>query len=96
MSWERDPMSWERDKYFFFTCPLSAAVIFPSFSTLGNHLLNTISASPIPCQPYLISPIVMFALSPPLNMLIHSLCSILVRTDTKNGPWGAFGQKSGS
>ena len=26
MSWERDPMSWERDKYFF-TCPLSAAVL---------------------------------------------------------------------
>ena len=25
MSWERDPMSWERDKYFF-TCPLRAAV----------------------------------------------------------------------
>ena len=25
MSWERVPMSWERDKYFF-TCPLSAAV----------------------------------------------------------------------
>ena len=26
MSWERDLMSWERDKYFF-TCPLSAAVV---------------------------------------------------------------------
>ena len=28
MSWERDPMSWERDKKKF-TCPLSAAVELP-------------------------------------------------------------------
>ena len=31
MSWERDLMSWERDEYFFFTCPLSAAVIILYF-----------------------------------------------------------------
>ena len=32
MSWERDPMSWERDKKKF-TCPHSAAVIKASFQS---------------------------------------------------------------
>ena len=34
MSRERDPMSWERDKYFF-TCPLSAAVQLDLVNFLG-------------------------------------------------------------
>ena len=32
MSWERDPMSWERDKKKF-TCPHSAAVIKANFQS---------------------------------------------------------------
>ena len=35
MSRERDSMSWERDKYFFFTCPLSAAVQLDLVNFLG-------------------------------------------------------------
>ena len=34
MSWERDPMSWERDKKKF-TCPLSAAVDLTMFNRIN-------------------------------------------------------------
>ena len=49
MSWERDLMSWERDNYvvgtrkiFFFTCPLSAAVVpYTTFQKNNRNIQKT-------------------------------------------------------
>ena len=49
MLWERDLMSWERDKYFFFTCPLSAAVEKPSFClTFLKKIFGLLGKPPSP------------------------------------------------